>query len=203
MQPWTARTSAARAADANRPASVAPIETLPALRRAAATLPAQPHVDHRRHPAAHQRTHASSRRLPQVKKACRAGRADALPNAAFGHRLISFTSWRHYGLGLTIEQLIDVLQFHLPTKLPSGGDSSQERSIEPLGARRADADLPPFYVPTVMRVRSSISSSGSPLSAEGKKPGSRGRAPGGVWGGAPRAASAAARPQVAAYAAGV
>ena len=76
---------------------------------------------------------------PKCKKHVESVVPDALPNAAFGHRLISFTSWCHYGLGLTIEPLIDVLQFHLQTKLPSGGDSSQERSIEPLGARRADA----------------------------------------------------------------
>ncbi|MCP4991312.1 MAG: IS66 family transposase [Colwellia sp.] len=46
---------------------------------------------------------------------------DALPNATFGHRLVSFTSWCHYGLGVTIDQLIDILQFHLQTKLSAGG----------------------------------------------------------------------------------
>jgi hypothetical protein len=46
---------------------------------------------------------------------------DALPNATFGHRIISFTSWCHYGLGVTLDQLIDILQFHLQTKLSAGG----------------------------------------------------------------------------------
>lgn len=46
---------------------------------------------------------------------------DALPNATFGHRLISFTSWCHYGLGVTLDQLIDILQFHLQTRLSAGG----------------------------------------------------------------------------------
>jgi len=46
---------------------------------------------------------------------------DALPNATFGHRLIGFTSWCHYGLGVTIDQLIDILQFHLQLKLSAGG----------------------------------------------------------------------------------
>ena len=46
---------------------------------------------------------------------------DALPNATFGHRIISFTSWCHYGLGVTIDQLIDILQYHLQTKLSAGG----------------------------------------------------------------------------------
>lgn len=59
---------------------------------------------------------------------------------------------------------------------------------------KPEGDLPPFYVPAVMRVVSSVSSSGTPLSVEGKKPGSRGRAP--------RAAPAAAGLSSAAYAAG-
>jgi transposase len=46
---------------------------------------------------------------------------DALPNATFGHRLISFTSWCHYGLGVTLDQLVDILQYHLKTKLSAGG----------------------------------------------------------------------------------
>jgi transposase len=46
---------------------------------------------------------------------------DALPNATFGHRLTSFTSWCHYGLGVTLDQLIDILQFHLQMKLSAGG----------------------------------------------------------------------------------
>lgn len=46
---------------------------------------------------------------------------DALPNATFGHRLISFTSWCHYGLGVTLDQLIAILQFHLQLRLSAGG----------------------------------------------------------------------------------
>jgi len=46
---------------------------------------------------------------------------DALPGATFGHRLIGFTSWCHYGLGITIDQLVDILQYHLRTKLSAGG----------------------------------------------------------------------------------
>ncbi len=44
-------------------------------------------------------------------------------------------------------------------------------------AAKGWADLPPFYVPAVMIVVSSVSSSGAPLSAERNKPGSRGGAP--------------------------
>ena len=38
-------------------------------------------------------------------------------------------------------------------------------------ADMSDLDLPPFYVPGVVRVSSSIFNTGSPLSAEGRKPG--------------------------------
>lgn len=58
---------------------------------------------------------------PRCKKHVEPVVPDALPNAAFGHRLIGFTSWCHYGLGVTIDQLIDILQFHLQTKLSAGG----------------------------------------------------------------------------------
>jgi len=46
---------------------------------------------------------------------------DALPNATFGHRLVSFASWCHYGLGVTLDQLITILQFHLQLTLSAGG----------------------------------------------------------------------------------
>lgn len=46
---------------------------------------------------------------------------DALPNATLGHRVVSFASWCHYGLGVTIDQLLDILQFHLQTRLSAGG----------------------------------------------------------------------------------
>ena len=46
---------------------------------------------------------------------------DAMPNAALGHQIIALTSWFHYGLGLTIDQIVDILGYHLQTKLTSGG----------------------------------------------------------------------------------
>ena len=58
---------------------------------------------------------------PRCKKHVEPVVPDALPNATFGHRLISFTSWCHYGLGVTLDQLIDILQFHLRTRLSAGG----------------------------------------------------------------------------------
>jgi hypothetical protein len=58
---------------------------------------------------------------PRCKKHVEPVVPDALPNATFGHRLIGFTSWCHYGLGVTIDQLIDILQFHLQLRLSAGG----------------------------------------------------------------------------------
>jgi transposase len=47
--------------------------------------------------------------------------ADALPRAAIGHRLVCLTSWFHYGLGITIDQIIEILSYHLQTQITSGG----------------------------------------------------------------------------------
>jgi len=58
---------------------------------------------------------------PKCKKHVEPVVPDALPNATFGHRLVSFASWCHYGLGVTLDQLIDILQYHLRTKLSAGG----------------------------------------------------------------------------------
>ena len=46
---------------------------------------------------------------------------DALPNATVGHRLTAMTSWLHYGLGVSIEQVRSILSGHLRTELTAGG----------------------------------------------------------------------------------
>ena len=46
---------------------------------------------------------------------------DALPKAALGHRIVAFTAWLHYGLGVTIAQIIAILGHHLRTHLSGGG----------------------------------------------------------------------------------
>ncbi len=46
---------------------------------------------------------------------------DALPKATFGHRLVAFSAWLHYGLGATIAQIISVLGHHLQFRLSEGG----------------------------------------------------------------------------------
>ena len=46
---------------------------------------------------------------------------DALPNAAIGHRLVAMTAWLHYGLGVTIDQILDIVGYHLHTRVSAGG----------------------------------------------------------------------------------
>ena len=58
---------------------------------------------------------------PKCKKHVEPVVPDALPGATFGHRLISFTGWCHYGLGVTIDQQVDILQYHLQLRLSAGG----------------------------------------------------------------------------------
>jgi len=58
---------------------------------------------------------------PACKKDVEPVVPDAMPKAALGHRLITLTSWFHYGLGLTIAQVVEILNHHLQTKLSEGG----------------------------------------------------------------------------------
>ena len=58
---------------------------------------------------------------PNCKKHVEPIVPDAMPKATLGHQVIALTSWFHYGLGLTIDQVVDILGYHLQTKLTSGG----------------------------------------------------------------------------------
>jgi len=46
---------------------------------------------------------------------------DALPKSVLGLRVTALTGWLHYGLGLTISQVIELLDHHLQTRLSGGG----------------------------------------------------------------------------------
>jgi len=46
---------------------------------------------------------------PKCKKHVEPVVVEAMPQAAIGHRLVSLTGWFHYGLGLTIDQIVDLL----------------------------------------------------------------------------------------------
>ena len=58
---------------------------------------------------------------PKCKKHVEPVVPDALPRATIGHHLIALTAWLHYGLGVTIDQIIEILSYHLQTKLTPGG----------------------------------------------------------------------------------
>ena len=46
---------------------------------------------------------------------------DAMPGATLGHHVIALTSWFHYGLGITIDHIVEILGCHLQTRLTPGG----------------------------------------------------------------------------------
>ena len=58
---------------------------------------------------------------PKCKKMVEPSVPDALPKATFGHWLVAFSAWLHYGLGATIAQIISVLGHHLQFMLSEGG----------------------------------------------------------------------------------
>jgi len=58
---------------------------------------------------------------PKCKKHVEPVVPDAMPRATIGHHVISLTSWFHYGLGVTIDQIIEILSYHLQTELTPGG----------------------------------------------------------------------------------
>ena len=58
---------------------------------------------------------------PACKKHVEPVVPDALPKAIVGHRLVGLTAWLHYGLGVTIEQVREILGYHLQTRLSAGG----------------------------------------------------------------------------------
>ncbi|MGH7185872.1 MAG: IS66 family transposase [Pseudomonadota bacterium] len=58
---------------------------------------------------------------PKCRKHVEPVVAEAMPQAAIGHRLVSLTGWFHYGLGLTIDQIVVLLGYHLQTRLTPGG----------------------------------------------------------------------------------
>jgi transposase len=62
---------------------------------------------------------------------------DAMPNATLGHHVIALSSWFHYGLGITIGQVRDILASHLHTSITAGGLLD--------GWRRLGETLEPWY----------------------------------------------------------
>jgi len=46
---------------------------------------------------------------------------DALPKARFGHRIVTLSAWLHYGLGVTVSQVAEVLGRCLQFEISAGG----------------------------------------------------------------------------------
>jgi hypothetical protein len=58
---------------------------------------------------------------PACKKNVEPPVADALPGAAIGHRMIALGAWLHYGLGVTISQIIDIVGRGFQFEISAGG----------------------------------------------------------------------------------
>lgn len=58
---------------------------------------------------------------PKCKKDVEPVIPDAMPGATLGHHVIALTAWFHYGLGITIDNIVDILGYHLQTQLTPGG----------------------------------------------------------------------------------
>jgi len=58
---------------------------------------------------------------PSCKKHVEPVVPDAMPNATLGHHVVALSSWFHYGLGVTIGQVRDILGSHLHTEITAGG----------------------------------------------------------------------------------
>ena len=58
---------------------------------------------------------------PVCKKDVEPAVPDALPNATIGHNLVALTGWLHYGIGVTTQQVLDLVGIHLHTRLSAGG----------------------------------------------------------------------------------
>ncbi len=74
---------------------------------------------------------------PACKKHVEPVVADAMPNATLGHNIIALSSWFHYGLGMTISQVQQILGSHLHTPVSAGGLLD--------GWRRLAAAIEPWY----------------------------------------------------------
>jgi transposase len=58
---------------------------------------------------------------PSCKKHVEPVVPDAMPNATLGHHVVALGSWFHYGLGVTISQVKEILCSHLNTEITAGG----------------------------------------------------------------------------------
>ena len=86
---------------------------------------ADPHPLHRRHSREHRaggdRARDPSRLVPALQEVGRAAVPDALPGSQIGNRVVALSAWLHYGLGQTLDHIVEVFNCHLHFKLTAGG----------------------------------------------------------------------------------
>ncbi|MFQ5668769.1 MAG: IS66 family transposase, partial [Candidatus Binatia bacterium] len=58
---------------------------------------------------------------PKCKKHVEPAVPDAMPGATLGRHVVALTAWFHYGRGITIDNIVDILGHHLHTTFTSGG----------------------------------------------------------------------------------
>lgn len=58
---------------------------------------------------------------PRCKKSVEPVVPDALPGSQIGNRVLTLSAWLHYGLGQTIDHVVDVFNHHLQFKVTPGG----------------------------------------------------------------------------------
>jgi transposase len=62
---------------------------------------------------------------PHCKKAVEPTIPDALPGSQIGNRVLSLSAWLHYGLGKTIDHVVEVFNHHLQFRITPGGLQQQ------------------------------------------------------------------------------
>lgn len=58
---------------------------------------------------------------PRCQKSVEPIVPDALPGSQIGNRVLTLSAWLHYGLGQTIDHVVDVFNHHLQMKVTAGG----------------------------------------------------------------------------------
>src|ERR1700730_6777683 len=58
---------------------------------------------------------------PRCQKSVEPRVPEALPGSAIGNRVLTMSSWLHYGLGNTLSQIVEVFNYHLQFRVTPGG----------------------------------------------------------------------------------
>jgi len=58
---------------------------------------------------------------PVCKKIVEPVVVDSMPKATIGHRTVALTAWLHYGVGITLSQIVEVLNHHFHFHVSPGG----------------------------------------------------------------------------------